>query len=259
MARVAKSGQSRRRILCALLFILLPACATVPPHRLPLDEILRNREFLARIRAQTESIETLSGLARVRVRTPGQRLAAEEVIRLRVPESLRLELHDPLGGLQLLLMVQGRTGVLVLPGEGRRLGFSPHRQELKRYLGIALTAHDLLGVLMGQAPVASWRPEQIRIEPQGEETVVSRLDGGRVVEQLRLGAAGKVLRWERTDAGGVPTESLLFEDFRSVDGAVLPFRITLRGPDGSEFLLQYRSIHLNHPIEDRLFEAPSVL
>ncbi len=252
------SGWSRRRILCALLFIL-PACATVSPHRLSPGELLRNQEVLARIRARTESIETLSGLARARLETPGHRLAADEFVRLRVPGRLRLELHDPLGGLQLLLTVHGETGVLVLPGEGRRLSFSPHRQELKRYLGISLTAHDLLGVLMGQPPVASWRPEQIRTETQHDETVVSRLDKGRVTEQLTLGADGAVLRWERTDGAGTLVESLLFEDFRSVDGVVLPFRITLRRADGSEFLVQYRAIYLNDPMEDRLFEVPSIL
>ncbi len=259
MGRVAASCRSRRRILSALLFILLPACATVPPHRLPPAEIVRNRELLERVRARTETVETLSGLARAHIRTPEQSFAAEEFIRLRVPESLRLELHDPLGGLQLLLTVHGERGVLVLPGEGRRFRFSPYRRELKRHLGISLTAQDLLGVLMGQPPVGSWQPEKVRVETRGDKTVVFRLDNGRVVEQLTLGSDGKALRWERAETGEGATESLFFEDFRDIDGAVLPFRITLRRSDGSEFLVQYRAIHLNQPMEDRLFEVPAGL
>ncbi len=71
--------------------------------------------------------------------------------------------------------------------------------------------------------------------------------------------SGRIVRWERNGTKENPLETLVFDDFREVEGISMPFHITYTGPEGVELALRYRSLLLNQAIEDRLFDISEVM
>lgn len=242
-----------------VVLLLLSACAG--PRRPPLSpgEDAFRRGIIGRLQAQQSQVRTLSGIARVVVATPKIRFAGNEVIHLKVPDRLHLETHDPLGGLQMLLVAQGEKGFIFYPAESIKGTFSPRNKNLERWFGIDLTVPELTRLLAGTPPLPPLTPESIRSEHDGDGLVVFFLNKGRVRQRVRMNGAGEVLRWERLDGRGTVDLTLLFEEFRAVDGVRVPFRILLQKKGETVLSIRYRSVLLNRPIDPGLFEVPPAL
>jgi hypothetical protein len=221
------------------------------------DRLRLHQSILDRIQARREKIETLSGIARVVLITPRERFAADEYVRLKVPDSLRLETRNALGGLQMLLVSREGNGVLWIPGEARTYHFDSEPGTLKRHLGIALSVPELIQFLTGSPPVISVGPEQVRSEQLQEQTVLQLPEGRRNVQKIWINTSGEITRWERLNTSGTAAMRLTFEDFREVGSIAMPFRITYTGPDDTFLTIHYRSIYINDAIEDQFFDAPA--
>lgn len=236
-----------------LCFIL--SCAPRIVVRPSPEELLVYQALLQKITERKDQIRSLTGMARVVVRTRGQGwLTAEEVIRLQAPDSLRLETLDPMGGLQILMISVGNEGLLKIPGQSKAFHFSSDRKGLKRYLGINLSAPELLQIVAGTPPLSGIAPDQILTRLEDDATVVQVYQKNRLVQRFWIASSDCIVRWERLNARGEALEELHFEDFRLVEGIAMPFLITFKGAGGDELVLRYRSLFLNREIEPRLFD-----
>jgi len=195
-------------------------------------------------------------MARVVVQNSKIRFAGSEIIHLVLPDRLHLEIHDPLGGVQMLLTAKGKRGGILFPGRSSARSFSPRSRSLNRLLGVDLTLSGLIRILAGTAPLPPLTPDGIRSEPDGNDVIVSILEKGRVRERVRTDGRGNVLRWDRMNGRGAVEASLFFEDFREVEGVRFPFGIRLEQGGKPVLSIRYRSIFLNRPLDPKLFEVP---
>ncbi len=242
-----------------LLLLFLAACARPPlPPLSPGDDAF-HREIIERLEAQQTGVRTLSAMARVVIVNPQIRFAGNEVIHLQVPDRLHLETHDPLGGLQMLLVAEEERGLLLLPAESMERTFSPRKENLKHFFGFDLTVAELVRLLAGSPPLPPLTPESIRSEQNDEEIVLSFFCKGRVRQRLHMNGAGEILRWDRLDGRGAVEVTLFFEEFREVDGVRFPFRILLQKEGKRVLQIRYQSIFLNRPLDPRLFEIRPAL
>jgi outer membrane lipoprotein-sorting protein len=256
MSRTNKGG-SVRKILLFLFFVgLFSGCVPRLKQILPPEELLARQTILHQIQKRFEDIRTLSGAARVVIRTPEGRFSAEEVIRLQSPDALRLETWNSIGGLQTLIIVRGGEGVFSIPGESKTVRFSAGRGSLKRFLGVDFSVDELLQLLTGTPPLSGVEAGEVRLEYQEDRTLLRIMHGRRLIQKVWMDSSGRVLRWERFSRKGKLIETILFEDFQEVDGIPIPFQITFTGLNDTGFVLRYRSLFLNRAIEERLFDPP---
>jgi len=242
-----------------LLCLLFAACTrpSIPP--LSPGEAPFHREIIGRLKAREAAVRTLSGMARVVINNLKIRFVGTEVIHLEAPDRLHLEIHDPLGGLQMLLVAKKEKGALLFPAKSSVRVFSPQKKNLYHFLGVNLTVSELIRLLAGMPPLPLLTPEKIRSERDGSAIILSFLKKGRVCQRIRMNGSGDLLRWDRLDGGGTVEESLLFGDFREVKGMRLPFRIRLEVAGETLLSLRYQSILLNRPLDPGLFQVPPVL
>jgi len=248
-----------RKILFSLFLVsLLWSCAPTSRIILTPEQIRLHREIIHQIQTRLNKIQTLSGVARVIIRTSEGTYSAEEFIRLKRPDALRLETWNPMGGLQILLVARGEQGTVVIPGEGRIYHISTEREYLKRFVGVDLTVADLYTLLTGTPPLSSAEPERIQTRQENGRTLVQILKGTRIIQKIWIDNNGRVLGWERLNTQGEPVETIVFDEFREVEGIFMPHLITFSESGGSEFVLRYRSLLLNQTIDDHLFEVPDL-
>lgn len=243
-----------------LLQILILGC--ISKTRVPLspEQIVVRRTILHQLQERSDKIHSLSGAARIALRTPEGPYAVEEIIRLRLPDALRLESRDPMGGLHILLIARGTEGAVLFPGRAVNTRFSVKPGTLKRYLGLDLSFPELLGMFTGTPPLPFLEPDQIRVvkEEQDEVTRVQLLEKGRPSQEVSLDRTGRVFRWVKLDAGGEANATILFQDFREQEGITIPYEIIYQGSEGTRFTLRYWSVFLNLAIEDKLFAVSRI-
>ncbi|RPJ41380.1 MAG: hypothetical protein EHM27_06205, partial [Deltaproteobacteria bacterium] len=107
----------RKRGPFLFLFLLwCTSCATLPrePSPAPIPE-----ELIARLRAHSQTLQGLKGLAHVRVSAPGKNFTTQEVIFARRPGFLRLETLSPLGTPLFYFATNGQDLSMYHPGENR--------------------------------------------------------------------------------------------------------------------------------------------
>ena len=107
----------RGRGFClALLFFGCVSCAALPrdPSPAPSPE-----ELIARVRARSQALQGLKGLAHLRVSAPGKNFTTQEVVFARRPGLLRLETLGPLGTPLFYFVTTGQDLSLYHPGENR--------------------------------------------------------------------------------------------------------------------------------------------
>ena len=225
---------------------------------IPPDQIRLHQETLARINQRRQAIETLSAVGRIVLITPRERFAADELVRLRLPDALRLETRDALGQLQMLLVSRGGEGTVWVPAESKGYRFSPSDKSLKRSLGIDLSVSELIPLLTGTPPLSPVPPEEIRSERVDDQIVLHLSDGRRRGETVWVDGAGQVSRWERTGPTGRVEIRLDFTDYQEVQGIAFPMAIGYTGPEETTLTIRYRSIHLNEPQEERFFLVPDL-
>jgi hypothetical protein len=132
--------------------------------------------------------------------------------------------------------------------------------------------HRLDSEFAQQATVTDeWLARRAYLKPGAENAVLGpvqrRSDGGKTYETIRVtpqhgqavefwfdGATGLLVRTVRT----MPTtiETATYTDYRTVDGVLLPYKITTDDGPGNLDVFDVADYHVNTAIGDQTFEAP---
>lgn len=136
------------------------------------------------------------------------------------------------------------TGVRVLAGSARahRIRNATFQRELRMqelYTSLKTVGRDRIGALevyVVEGTVKEGPPERLYFAA----------DNGLLLR-----------RDTKFDSDGQPVEfSTYYEDYRAVDGVLLPYALRRAGPDGT-FTLRFRDIRHNLPVDDTLFSKPA--
>jgi hypothetical protein len=147
------------RVLVGLILpVLFAACAprptVVPPPTLP---AVSPGDLLERVKTCGAAIDTVRGLAKVRLTTADRSLSLSQVLLAAYPDRLRTESLSPFGSPLLILASDGHELDVLLPGEGRFLHGPASAENLHRFTRLPLRLTDLVGLLLYRPPLFPWQ------------------------------------------------------------------------------------------------------
>jgi hypothetical protein len=147
-----------RRCLAGLICCSsLAACAPHPKIPSPALPPVAAGELLQRVKTCGSAIETLRGLAKVRLTTKERTLSASQVLLAAFPDRLRAESLSPFGSPLLVLASDGHDLDVLLPGQGRFLHGPASADNLRRFTRLPLRLTDLVGLLLYRPPLFPWQ------------------------------------------------------------------------------------------------------
>ena len=185
-----KPSRGSRLAAAALIAAVLGGCATAPP--VPPPPIAEEaRAALARIEQHRRSLRDLRSLTDLTIRRSGraQRLTGVLLL-LAEPAALRFEALSPFGTPVLIVAGDAKSVTLweVLDSRAYIAPASPEAN--RRWLGLALSVEDLVGLLSG------------RVRPMADPSTVELLTPDGIGPSLRLvGAPGEQRIWFDPDTG----------------------------------------------------------
>ncbi len=232
MIRPRPSRSSRPRLVAPLLLAqLLVACASLPPS-VPLSPDAEATRSL--IEQRSRSWEDLRSLVEIAIVRDGRAQRLTGVLLLRAPASLRFEALSTFGPPVLLVAAAPERVTIweVLRNRAVVLPSSPEAN--RRWLGVALGAEDLVGLLSGHVrPLRS--PRAGTLMPPDEAGPSLSLSGPGGSQRLWMDPATGVVRQVEyaqdpapvrvlIDAGG-PAEPPALVKLESLDGKL---QVTVR-------------------------------
>ncbi|MGZ3654581.1 MAG: hypothetical protein ACXVB9_16195 [Bdellovibrionota bacterium] len=225
---------------------MLAACASAPVSPSV------SRDFLAEIAKNTEKRGAVSGNLLVTGEFEGKSVTTPAVLLVEYPDKLRLELQDPVGGILVLLVLNGdrcwlyqRDRDVIYTGAASRLPFGmiPH-----------LSPQELVRVFLA-------RPDAdhlSRSAPLGEGKAQYR--SGDLLETILWDSSlAEPSEW-RISHAGKGGSSALYENYEFKSGLRYPTKIRLAAsaPGGvqREIALAWKDWEPSVPKEKKLFQIP---
>lgn len=172
-----------------LLLALLGAagCRTLPPA--PPAPLLSADQILARLKENQGNLTTFRARGRLTLISPQQNATGTALVTGRLPETLRVELKDPLGRSQLAFFSDGRQVEILLPQERKLLQGPATPANLASLVPPVMTLAQAVRLLAGELPLSPGPPSRWHSEAGEKLYVLEWLDQrGRLQERLWVGA-----------------------------------------------------------------------
>ncbi len=148
--------------------------------------------------------------------------------------------------------------LLVLPDE--REGYSGELSDgiLQKIFGIDLRVSDVLSAIFAN-PFLDGRTEKLKIMNSGQKFVVNRLgveDGHtETITLLVKEGEPRVTEWHINDKDKVLQQSVVFSDYREVDGILRPHKVEIERPlEKTRVVVKMTKVQLNVEIPDSKFD-----
>jgi outer membrane lipoprotein-sorting protein len=223
-----------------LALALLASCAHAPPK-------IDKADVLQRLQRNAEQRKAMAGTAFYTNKLSGKAVRAPAVVLVRWPDSLRLELQDPAGGLLGLILVSGERFWLYRHDRPEILT-GPLKSFPEWQLPQGAGASDLLRIFLARPPFEKVPVTAVR---DGEASFAA---GGIAETILWDGKSLQPRKWTELRASGEFME-VTYDDFAFRSGAHYPGTITFsQGNDLS--VIQWREWEPSVPDEQKLFQIP---
>jgi len=254
--------RSRSVLSVCLLVLGLTGCQTLPnPWKdlpPPATVLTSAVPVWERLATRRQELETLRGLARVRLQVATREAALDDtVVVMQRFETIRLEGIGPVGQPLFLLIADAQELALYAPQEGRLLSGAATAENLLRLFGIALTPRSLQYVLAGDVPmpvlpstgVFAYRARDNLYAWQGQ------LPGDPLTYRIWFEPYDlQPVRFEMDDLSGRLLLQVRYEGFQPVNGFRIPSRITVDQPRvGRQVVWEYKDVECNTRVMPSLF------
>ncbi len=235
------------RILVAVAALLGGCVAAAPPMPPPSLAGLGPQQLLEAVRRRESRVESMRAVFRAETESGSERRSSEGVLLVRKPDRFRMRLMMPLGLTVLDYVSWGDRTQLTLPLQDRVLT-GPAAEQLGPF-----SRRDV-----GEAFLRGRRAFPGRCEARREAPavlVICRDPGGSVLRRMRIDAATGAILEETSYEEGALRLRLTYDDYRSVSGAYLPYRIQLSYPQRSLSVhIDVLRYEVNPQLADALFE-----
>lgn len=175
------------RVLLLVVLAGLAACRALPPA--PVIPELSAEQVFSRLQAHQRVLNAFAVRGRLTLISPQQSASGTAQIRAKFPETLRIDLKDPLGRSVFNFATDGQKVEILFPQENKLLQGPATPANLAAFIPPGVTVPQVLRLLIGDLPLSQGPPASSRFEP-GEKTYVMewRKSDGSLKERLWVAA-----------------------------------------------------------------------
>jgi outer membrane lipoprotein-sorting protein len=234
-----------RTLLLVVLVGLVGCKKALPPT--PTIPKLSAEQILSKLKARQGSLTAFSAWGRLTLISPKQNATGKALIKGKLPETLRVDLKDPLGRAVLKFATNGRTVEILFPRENKLLKGPATPANLAAFIPPGVTVPQALRLLVGDLPLSQGPPARLRLDPGERMYVLEWLKSDDSLQERLWVAADELLprkeEWFRAD--GRLAFSAELEDF-SQGSPAWPQQLKLVTPSPREELrLTYKDFTPN--------------
>lgn len=244
-------------LLSIFIFLFVAGCGTDVRAVKPSRQLSLGADELAKKVAERNSeVNSLKGMAKVRLTTARTDVTVREVVVAKRPSSLRLETLGFLGTPVMVFATNGET--LNVSSEKR---FVTTRLHSKRPASLPfpfnlLATDEATSILLGRIPVV-WpaRAEMSYLEKEDIYLLTLTSENGTTRQDIYIDAESMLVRkTEIVDDGLGSTLVVIFGGYKEIAGVQLPKEIEVSiSPNPSMLRITYDEPEINVPVEDAVF------
>ena len=242
--------------LLLFLIILLSACASPPKRSLlsPPDRLYSKQELLSILEARNRAVNSVEGKLSSRIIIAGESKKAIELILIKKPYHLRMDILSPFGSPLLTMATDGEDINLQYHAKNRFFSGKVGEPNMAAILSPSLNIEELVLILTGGIPLikfdeskseATWEEKGYRLRLQNETTRQDILFDDKALYPLTsaiLDSQERVIL------------SITMGKYKGVEGFQFPSTIDLFMPlEDYEMKVKYSRITLNENLELEAF------
>jgi outer membrane lipoprotein-sorting protein len=248
-------------LLSVLFFISLFSCAK--PGIVILDKSileigsLQPAEILSLLKEQEEKINSISGLALARLKSPEQKVSFKQVTIVEHPNKLRLEALAPLGSTELAVISDGKKVLLKFPDKDvlynqfEAFNFSVFYPNIPVHINI----DHLSNLLLGRLPVDLYDDSySVEVDEKNNVLILTSTNSENM-----LWIDFKYFRIKKASFIFENNEKIVvnYGDFKPLDTVYFPREIELNMKDYSVYIKYDYDVDINNSIKQSLFSIDS--
>jgi len=176
--------------LLLLVLAVLAGCRTLPPPPPPAPE-LTAEQILSRLKIRQGGLSSFALRGRLVLLSPRQNATGTALITGKLPETLRVDLKDPLGRSVLNFATDGKVVELLFPRENKLLRGPATPTNLAAFIPPGVSLPQTLRLLVADLPFSEGLPARMRYEPkEGLYVLEWQNHDGSLQERLWVQADG---------------------------------------------------------------------
>ncbi len=243
--------------VCFFVFVILPCCTHLKtPLTKPPQQLCSLEDILLKVR-DTGAPQGLKGLAKVKVKSAGEKFSVKELIIAQKPNLLRLETLNPLGHPQFFAVTNGEELYFFAPSENRFYYGNASPNNMSSFLPLSLSLETVVPLVLGGVPLIDYDPEQVGCQVMGEYYFLQLWSKGEDTRQV-LTVGSDNLRVVETQIFHNREElyfSATFEDYEMNGEVLFPKRITIFMPeDDTTVTINYKQLEFLADIDPARFQ-----
>lgn len=244
--RRAKNSEPSGRLAAATLLALatLSACTAAAPRRpvvTPVGTAPSTARIVAVLERRDEDLSRFRAQARLAYQSSTQSFKSTQVVAVRAPSSLRIDVMNPFG----VSYTVATDGVLLSAFDRRERIFYAGKastDSFRRFLGVPIGAAELASLVRGLPPDLGEARSSTVEATEGGWLWRRGFKGGATLELLLDSTTLEPLWASLAGYRDHPDVEADFLEYRDVAGVRVAHRIEVRFADGSHLELNYKSV-----------------
>jgi hypothetical protein len=178
------------RALLLVVLAGLAGCRGLPPA--PEAPKLSTEQILSRLKSRQGVITAFAARGRLTLISPQQSATGTALIKGMLPETLRVDLKDPLGRSVLNFATDGRVVEILFPRENKLLQGPATPANLAAFIPPGVTVPQALRLLVGDLPLSQGPPARTHLEAGERMFVLEWLKSDGSLQERLWVAAGEL-------------------------------------------------------------------
>jgi hypothetical protein len=215
-------------------------------------------QVLSQLQARQGQLTTFAARGRLTLVSPEQNATGTAIIKGKLPETLRVDLKDPLGRSVLSFSTDGQQVEILFPQENKLLTGPATPTNLAAFIPAGVKVSQALRLMVGDLPLSQGKPARMNLEPNGSRYILEwQAADGSLQERLWVNA-GDVLpaKDEWYGPGGRLIFSAELGDFNQVAPGRPQYLKLLTSTPRVELRLTYKEFTPNPPLTPADLAAP---
>jgi outer membrane lipoprotein-sorting protein len=164
----------------------------VRPKAPPVAVKLSPDQVLSQLKARQGQLTTFAARGRITLVSPEQNATGTAIIKGKLPETLRVDLKDPLGRSVLSFYTDGQLVEILFPRENKLFQGPATPTNLSAFIPAGVQVSQALQLMVGDLPLSQGKPARMNLESDGNMYVLEWLAGDGSLQERLWVTAGDV-------------------------------------------------------------------